>query len=170
MRVNKGSASYIILTILEKTIDGYVQIQDFAYNPGIYAYWGGRQPQKSALSQALNRLKKGGFVDQVRLDEQKVIIKLTDSGRDLIGWGKDDAIWDGKWRIVSFDIPEQKRVIRNLFRRNLKKWGFKYLHKSVWISKNNFYDKLTKYIKELGIEKWVTVIEADKVSDPSLSK
>lgn len=72
--------------------------------------------------------------------------------------------WDGKWRIVIFDIPEERRIIRNLFRRNLKKWGFKQLQKSVWISKSNFYSKIVDYIKDLGIDHWVVVLETDKIN------
>lgn len=162
MRVNKNSTSLIVLDILEKTVDGFVQVEDFLYNSGIYAYHGGRIPPKSALSQAIRRLKNKDFIKEIKTDDQKIILKLTIAGKNFLG--KDEERWDGKWRIVSFDIPEQKRVLRNLFRRNLKKWGFKYLHKSVWISKRNIYQKLTDYIKELKIEPWVTVIEADKVS------
>lgn len=162
MRINQNSTSYQILNILEKTVDGLVQLQDFIYNPGIYAYHEGRIPSRSSLSKAINKLKNNNLIEQIKIDGQKIIIKLTTAGKDFLG--KDEEYWDGKWRIVSFDIPEQKRVIRNLFRRNLKKWGFKILHKSVWVSKRDIYHKLTEYVKELKIEPWVTVIEADKVS------
>src|SRR3989344_3419862 len=32
--------------------------------------------------------------------------------------------WDGKWRIVLFDIPEPKKKIRDSLRRKLKALGF----------------------------------------------
>ena len=93
----------------------------------------------------------------------KLILKLTDAGRTVYLLSNDNVDnWDGKWRIVIFDIPEQKRLIRDLFRRNLKKWGFKHLQKSVWISKKNVTEKLFSYIKDLGVEKWVWVFESDK--------
>lgn len=41
--------------------------------------------------------------------------------------------WDKQWRIVSFDIPEQKRLARNAIRRLIKRLGFLQLHASVWI-------------------------------------
>ena len=71
--------------------------------------------------------------------------------------------------MVIFDIPEEKRIIRNLFRRNLKKWGFKHLQKSVWISKRNVFDKLESYIKDLGIEKWIIVMEVHRLSTHTIS-
>lgn len=162
MKIHRNSTSDVVLTILEKAVDGYIRIEDFVYHPERYAYGDPETLGKSTLAQAIKRLKEGGLIEQVKINDQKIIIRLTSAGKDFLG--KDEEQWDGKWRIVSFDIPEQKRVIRNLFRRNLKKWGFKYLHKSVWVSKRNIYQKLTAYIKELKIEPWVTIIEADKVS------
>jgi len=159
----KGSLSYFILTALEKTIDGYVRFDDFINNPGLYAYHGGWEYslKKSELAQAIRRLRDSGLVEEVKLKED-IILRLTTSGEELVSHESQD--WDGKFRIVIFDIPEEKRIIRNLFRRNLKKWGFKHLQKSVWISKKDVYDKLNSYIKELGIEKWVVIMEANKLT------
>ena len=41
--------------------------------------------------------------------------------------------WDGWWRIIVFDIPEEKRVGRDALRRKLKFLGFYSLQKSVFI-------------------------------------
>lgn len=160
----KGSLSYFVLTALEKTIDGYIRLEDFLYNPGYYAYGDGWDYplKKSELARTIKRLRDRGLVEEVKLKED-IILKLTSAGEDL--GSNEPKEWDGKWRIVMFDIPEEKRVIRNLFRRNLKKWGFKHLQKSVWVSKKDVFEKLTNYIKDLGIERWVTVIEADKFSN-----
>lgn len=162
MDIRKGSLSYILLTILEKTIDGYVRFDDFVNNPKLYAFGSERDLNKSALSRAIARLKEKGFVEK-EVNTGEIIVKLTDSGKTTLLLTSDNVEkWDGKWRIVVFDIPEQRRIIRNLFRRNLKKWGFKGLQKSVWISKKNVTEKLFRYIKDLGIERWVWVFESEK--------
>lgn len=162
MEIKKGSASYWILYTLEKSIDGYLRFEDFTYNHYRYKY-GIPELKKSALAAALKRLREKGFVKDDRIDEKGLIIKLTDAGRTtMLLEGEEPQKWDGKWRIVVFDIPEQKRLIRNLFRRNLKKWGFKPLQKSVWISKKNVTDKLFNYIKDLGVEQWVWIFESEK--------
>lgn len=109
----------------------------------------------------IRKLRDEGLVEQVKLKED-ILFKLTDAGEDILG--NDPKHWNGKWRIVIFDIPEQKRIIRNMFRRNLKKWGFKNLQKSVWISKRDVFEKLSNYVKDLGIEQWVILIEANKLS------
>ncbi len=42
--------------------------------------------------------------------------------------------WDGKWRIVGFDIEESERSLRNVLRQSLKLLGFGMLQKSLYIS------------------------------------
>lgn len=164
MRIEKGSLSDILLTVLEKAVDGVVVVNDFVNNPAKYSILGRDYPlRKPALSKAIARLKKRGLIAQEKVEESGIILKLTDEGKTaafLMSENRQD--WDGKWRVVIWDIPEQKRIIRNLFRRNLKKWGFKHFQKSVWISKKNITDKLFGYIKDLGIEKWVWVFESEK--------
>lgn len=41
--------------------------------------------------------------------------------------------WDGKWQLVIFDIPESKRKNRDLFRKELKMFGFVQIGKSEYI-------------------------------------
>ncbi|MBI2039896.1 hypothetical protein HYT18_02390 [Candidatus Microgenomates bacterium] len=167
MRIYKGSVSELILLVLEKTIDGYVRFEDYIYNPGLYAYgsWGDRHLKKSELAQALKRLREKGLVETEK-DTKGLIIKLTELGKDALGdISVPEKDWDGKWRVVIFDIPERKRLIRNLFRRRLRDWGFKNWQKSVWITRSNITEKLRKLVSKLNIEQWVAVIETD---DPAL--
>jgi len=41
--------------------------------------------------------------------------------------------WDGKWRIIIFDVAEERRNNRDFLRKQLKWIGFKELQKSVWV-------------------------------------
>ncbi len=151
-----------MLLALEKAVDGYVKFEDFVNNPGFYVQ-GMREVDKSEFSQALKRLKERGLIKKDNIDANKVIFKLTDLGRNMLGLEVEEE-WDGKFRIVIFDIPEQKRVIRNLFRRRLKEWGFKRWQQSVWVTKRNVIKKLKILITDLKIEDWIAVIESDDVS------
>lgn len=164
MRIRKGSLSQVLLLTLEKAIDGYVRVEDFAYHHYRYHH-GIPELKKSALSAAIRRLREAGYIEQ-GVNENQVILKLTNLGRYALGPKFDEKDWDGKWRIVIFDIPEEKRGVRDLFRRRLKEWGFKNWQQSVWITKNNITGKLRKLIGELEIESWVAVIESD---DPVLN-
>lgn len=42
--------------------------------------------------------------------------------------------WDGEWRMVVFDLPEEKRSLRNELRRELRAARFGGLQGSVWVS------------------------------------
>lgn len=159
----KESIGKLILFALEKTIDGYVRFEDFAHHHYRYHY-GIPELKKASLAQALKRLREKGFVEkEIEKDTDKIILKLTEAGREFLLLSKNDEEieWDGKWRIVVFDIPEKQRLVRDILRSRLKLWGFKPWQQSVWASKKNLTNKLRGLIKELSIEDWVLVIESD---------
>lgn len=154
----------MVLIALEKTVDGYIRVEDFLYNTHIYAKGYDRPLKKASFAQALRRLRERGLIELV--SEKEVLIKLTDEGKTFAVWEKFrklEGIWDKKWRIVAFDIPQTHYLIRDLFRRRLKEFGFKQLQKSIWISKVDCTDLLRRYIKDLGISRWVSVLEAENV-------
>lgn len=156
----------LILLALERAIDGYVRFEDFANNPGYYAYGSGfgYPLNKASLAKALKRLREGGFVELI--GEKELILRLTDKGKEkaiLAQLNSLDETWDGKWRIVIFDVPEKRRSARDLLRHNLKSWGFISWQKSVWVTKKNCTKPLREYIKKLGIEDWVLVIESGNI-------
>lgn len=163
----KESIGKLVLFALEKAVDGYVVLEDFMYNPGFYVA-GMREVPKSSLAQALKRLREKGFIEKsTDKNEEKIILKLTEIGKEFLYLSKSDeeVEWDGRWRIVVFDIPESKRLVRDILRSRLKIWGFQPWQKSVWASKKNVITKLRLLIKELDIEDWVLVIESNNTGN-----
>lgn len=163
---NKKSLGNFILLALEKSVDGYVRFDHLIHKPYLYAYhgWWDRPLKKSALALTIKRLRENGLIDFV--DDEKLTIRLTDKGKDKALWTRMklvDEKWDGKWRIVIWDVPEKRRVARDLLRYKLKSLGFKQLQKSVWVTKKNCTQALRDFIKKIGIKDWVTVIESDNV-------
>lgn len=161
----KETIGKMVLLALEKAVDGYVRLEDFAYHHYRYHH-GIPELKKASLAQALKRLREKGFIERVtERDEGKIILRLTEAGREflLLEKSDDEIEWDGKWRVVVFDIPEKQRTIRNILRSRLKMWGFSPWQQSVWASKKNITAKLRNLVKELDIEDWVLVIESDNV-------
>ena len=153
----KRRISDLVLLVLEKSVDGYVIFEDFIYNPLLE-----RPVKKSALSQALKRLREDGMIELIT--DKKLAFRLTDKGREkavLASLKFDDKKWDGKWRLVIFDVPEKRRKARDLLRSKLKQWGFTIFQQSVWGTKKNCTKALRDYIKSVGIEDWVMVVESD---------
>ena len=85
---------------------------------------------------------------------------------------KNDAPkkWDGKWRIVLFDVSEEKRVLRNWLRSELQEVGFTKLQKSAWIYPYDCKDivELLKINTRLGKE--VMFIVTDRVEGDNYLK
>ncbi|EKD85284.1 MAG: repressor in ring oxydation complex/phenylacetic acid degradation pathway related protein (PaaX) [uncultured bacterium] len=170
MNTRTGIGDYLLIA-LEKATDGFVRLEDFLANTHIYAKGYERPLKKSSFSKAIKRLREKGFIEFA--NESEIIIKLTDAGKTEALWEKVrqlEGVWDGKWRIVAFDIPESHSLTRNLFRRRLKELGFQLLQKSIWISKANCTDLIRKYINDLGISKWVSVLEAENVDFGELNR
>src|SRR3989344_1845877 len=116
MKVRKGSINYLILLALEKTIDGVVRLDDITNNS--YKYLGGvNEVKKTNLSLSIRRLRSAGYIEKQTLDEGKIIIKLTELGKGYLGIEEE---WDGKYRIIVWDIPENKRKVRDLLRGKVK--------------------------------------------------
>lgn len=58
--------------------------------------------------------------------------------------------FDGSFRIVIYDIFESERNLRRELRHGLKKMGFVYLQRSVWLSPYNWDEELDQLFKKLG--------------------
>lgn len=85
------------------------------------------------------RLRERGFID-FNYKGNQIYFTLTEKGKKKAGWLKIDNLkikkpkkWDGKWRILSFDIVELKRSYREALRGKLISLGFKLFQKSAWI-------------------------------------
>ncbi len=94
---------------------------------------------QSTFNRTIGRLKKQKLVEIVYEGEQTVV-RITNEGRvRALRYKlsevqvKKPKVWDGKWRIVIFDIPEKHRRMREIFRDHLKMMGFYMLQKSVWV-------------------------------------
>lgn len=68
--------------------------------------------------------------------------------------------WDGFWRMVIFDLPNDMSGKRDIFRAVIKRNGFLGLQKSVYVSPFADFEELAFLRNELGIEKYVTFMIA----------
>lgn len=63
--------------------------------------------------------------------------------------------WDGKWRIVVFDIPEKLRRERDALREKLKELGFYEFQKSVFIFPYKCQDEIDFIVEFFNLRKYV---------------
>jgi DNA-binding transcriptional regulator PaaX len=85
----------------------------------------------------LARLEKRGLVERGARNER--IYRLTAEGCIYALAGRDPQArwsrpWDGRWRLVCFDVPTTENKQRRRLRHYLRKKNFGYLQNSVWIT------------------------------------
>lgn len=72
--------------------------------------------------------------------------------------------WDRKWRIVMYDIPEDKKTAREQIRRLIKQLGFVQLQRSVWVHPLPCLEQF-KQIKEAnGLGDALVLVETEKMT------
>lgn len=66
--------------------------------------------------------------------------------------------WDGRWRIVLFDIPESKRPLRDYVRGVLKRQGFREFQRSMWIYPHKLPSFISKFLADPQMRRYTRVI------------
>ena len=91
--------------------------------------------QMEIIKRSRNNLIKDGL-----LKYDGKFIKLTPKGEirltmfEMKDWEKSKPKkWDGKWRVLIFDIPEKRKGLREKVRNTLLSIGFSRLQDSVWL-------------------------------------
>lgn len=116
-----------------------------------------------------------------RLREQKVVEIIEKNGKEVVRLTKKGhtkylkfkleelslkgKVWDGKWRIVIYDISKFKRNQQNAFRYILKYINFLLLQKSVYITPYPCEEQVTYLREYFGIGNEVIFITADKIEN-----
>ena len=154
-----------------------LSVGDIVYHPYKILYGDLKKLYKGGTVQrSLKRAEKSGLLQKRKIDE-KTYLTLTELGeKKLIQLRKElkisieakDEEWDGKYRIVLFDIPENNRAVRDLLRAKLKELEFIGWQKSVWISKKRVTKELRDFFKEAGLGDYTLVIETQDLGDNKL--
>ncbi len=71
--------------------------------------------------------------------------------------------WDGRWRIISYEIPEAKREIRDRLRREMQGWGLGPWHRSFWLTPHPIIENLRELVAQKEEEKYIQSFESAHV-------
>ena len=94
---------------------------------------------RKGLRRQLQRLENQQWLERGPGPGGDRLYRLTEAGRHKALGGRDPEAcwrrhWDGRWRLILFDVPEARRGARTSLRRYLRDHGFGYLQNSVWIT------------------------------------
>lgn len=112
---------------------------------------------ESSVRGAILRMVQKNLLD-VRKIGNKSYYSLTSHGNRRVQDGVERVYsapkqkWDGKWRILSYSFPEEKRELRNELRKELTWTGFGVLSNSTWISPNPLENQVMDLIRAYKIE------------------
>lgn len=111
------------------------------------------------ISQTVYDLKRRNYIDFGEGDS----VILTNKARiKIIDQIVQSKRKDGKYRYISFDIPETKRLQRDKFRLAIKRMGFRQVQKSLWVCDCNIGDLVESAIKEYKVANYVAYFVAEK--------
>ncbi|KKT16273.1 MAG: Transcriptional regulator, PaaX family, partial [Parcubacteria group bacterium GW2011_GWB1_43_6] len=73
--------------------------------------------------------------------------------------------WDGKWRMIIFDIPEKKRGVRKQITMLFNQAGFYRLQDSVWVYPYDCEDVIGLLKTDFGIGKDLLYVIANEIEN-----
>lgn len=128
--------------------------------------------RRNLFSVTLHRLKKDGLV-QMEGGKGNAAWFLTDKGVRILDaktrlensvlrqkLTKDNLPpVDGKFRIMSFDVPEKERWKRDYLRSQLIFCDYKMLQRSVWIGKRPLPEIFFKEVKKMSMYDYIHIFE-----------
>jgi phenylacetic acid degradation operon negative regulatory protein len=112
----------------------------------------------SSVRTSLSRMVGKGWLE-TRREGRRSYYRLTPNGRELLLRGGErihrpprKEPWDGKWSVVTYSIPEDRRELRDKLRVRLAWLGCGALGNGVWISPHDVAGSLAEIGGELGME------------------
>lgn len=122
-----------------------------------------------AITRSLKNLEDSGMIEQISSDQKKYA-RITKEGKKKahsINLDSDTTLvnlnWDGYWRIVILDLPEERKSERESLRYLLKKAGFVCIKNSVWISMMPYEHLFTNIKKDLDFTTELMVMVTNKI-------
>ncbi len=128
---------------------------------------------KKQIRTAFNNLKQRKLIEIIQEGDEKFKVQLRNKGRKR---GKEFSFefleikkpkkWDGKWRILIFDIPAYPKIYnqaRNALRNKIKDLGFYQMQKSVWVYPHECEDEIIFIAELFQVQKHIEILTVEKL-------
>lgn len=123
--------------------------------------------QKETIKRSRERLVRKGL-----LVYKDGFLRLTERGEEelremeLKNWKLEKPKkWDGRWRVLIFDIPNRKKGVRDKVRATLMSVGFIKVQHSVWIYPYDCEDLITLMKADFKIGKDILYLIVDSMEN-----
>lgn len=123
-------------------------------------------------NQIISRLEKQKFIIVKENEDGSTTVKITQKGLSRALTYKLDDLkikqpkrWDGRWRVVVFDIPEKYKGLRDIFRSRLRQLDLYLLQESVYVSPYPCFNEI-EFLRQLyGVAFKVRYLLVEKIDD-----
>lgn len=122
-----------------------------------------------AISRSVKNLASMGLIECFQ-SEYQPYFRLSNEGKKRLNSNaldNDTALvsnnWDGYWRIIILDIPEERKSEREALRYLLKKAGFICIKNSVWISMYPYEHLFTNIKKDLSLTTEIMILVTNNI-------
>lgn len=115
------------------------------------------------------RMTQIGELERVIDKKGRPCLRLTSAGRETLSqniplFNEQRKRWDGWWRLVVFDIPEETRYQRVSLQRKLVQLGFGQWQRSVYISPHDVMGEMNDYLEVSGLDELAYSLRASQGS------
>src|SRR3990167_4228427 len=124
-----------------------------------------------AVTRSIKNLVGAGNAEMLDSISKK-FVRITPKGKTKLDTlkleGKEALVpqtWDGMWRIILLDLPEERKSERESLRYLLKKAGFVCLKNSAWISPFPYEHLFANIKKDLGLTTEMMIITTEFIDD-----
>ncbi len=132
--------------------------------------------KKSKIRRVLLNMEKRKLVSLKEVNGELVAAFNEEGIRRILRYKLDELKinkpkkWDQKWRIVIFDIPENKKLARDVLRNRLDQLEFFQLQRSVFIYPFECRREIALLAECYGIKPYVYCIRADYIDNQGMLK
>lgn len=122
-----------------------------------------KRVKRESARTTLWRLEKRGFIERSENGE----FRLSEEGSRFLKQKErlPEEPWDGKWRLVTFDIPEKRRRERDWLRSALINAGYSLIQRSVFLGKRPIPHSISETIEERSLSGFVRLIVIGEIDD-----
>ncbi len=119
-----------------------------------------------AVRSILSRMSRKGWLKSRKAGRSSFYsltpkcIELLEEGAQRIFQPRSDP-WDGRWYLLTYSIPESRRLLRKRLRKRLLWRGFGALHQGTWISPRDLRDEVERVVDALNIRPYVELYNAE---------
>jgi len=118
---------------------------------------------KNELQEGIAYLYRLKYIDKNQNEGNLSAMFLTKKGKlKALNYQLDNIKnkkekWDGKWRMVAFDIPNKYKKGRDALRQKLKRIGFCKLQESIFITPYNCKKEISDLVAFFELDKYVRI-------------